>query len=140
MKLLQARQTAVTLARGNWLFPLRSTTGFFVRVRSFYVPLVIACLCLGVSPEATAQPTSFTYQGRLVDNGAVANGWYDLRFLLYPVANTGGPMGTNAMAVYVSGGLFSVSLDFGSAAFSGPDPISSSWDRWLEIGVRTNGS
>src|SRR5439155_16202053 len=110
-------------------------------VPSFSVLVTAACLlCLGIAREAAAQTTSFSYQGRLVDNGAVANGWYDLRFLLYPVANTGSPMGTNAMAVYVSSGLFRVSLDFGSAAFTGPDPIWSSWDRWLEIGVRTNGS
>src|SRR4029077_14995588 len=33
----------------------------------------------------------------------------------------------------VSGGMFTVALDFGSGVFTGPA-------RWLEIGVRTNGS
>ena len=41
---------------------------------------------------------------------------------------------TNRLAaVPVTNGLFRVALDFGAAAFTGPA-------RWLEIGVRTNGS
>src|SRR5208282_6784055 len=39
---------------------------------------------------------------------------------------------TNAPTV-VSNGLFMVTLDFGSSVFTGPQ-------RWLQIGVRTNGS
>ena len=82
-----------------------------------------------------AQTAAFTYQGRLLDSGQPANGSYDLRFTL---ANTptkrnyvAGPL-TNA-PVTVSNGLFAATLDFGESAFDGSA-------RWLEIGVRTNGS
>lgn len=82
---------------------------------------------------ALAQGTAFTYQGRLVENGSPANGSYDLRCTLYDALSGGsavaGPI-TNASAV--SNGLFTVALDFGLGAFTGTN-------RWLEIGVRTNG-
>ncbi len=85
---------------------------------------------------ANAQGTAFTYQGRLLVNGNPTNGTYDLRFTLYDAATGGnlaaGPL-TNA-ATAVSSGMFTVTLDFGGgAAFPGAN-------RWLEIGVRTNGS
>ena len=83
----------------------------------------------------TAQPSAFTYQGRLAVNGAFTNGLYDLQFTLHDAATGGnlvaGPL-TNA-ATAISSGLFTVPLDFGAAAFNGNA-------RWLGIGVRTNGS
>ena len=82
-----------------------------------------------------AQGTAFTYQGRLNDNGNPANGIYDLRFAIYDAVENGGVAGgavTNA-ATSVSNGLFTATLDFGAGVFSGAA-------RWLEIGVRTNGS
>ena len=84
---------------------------------------------------ASAQPTAFTYQGRLTDNSQPANGSYDFHFYLRDAGSNGNPVGTtNTIApVAVSNGLFTVTLDFGSGIFTGPD-------RWLEIGVRTNGS
>ena len=85
--------------------------------------------------DAFAQGTAFTYQGRLNASGTNANGNYDLRFILYNADVGGsqvGPILTNA-PVSVSGGLFTVTLDFGTGAFSGAP-------RWLEIAVRTNGS
>jgi hypothetical protein len=70
----------------------------------------------------------------LSDNGAPANGVYDLRFTLHESvaggAMVGGPL-TNRL-VPVTGGLFVAALDFGDAPYTGAD-------RWLEIGVRTNG-
>jgi hypothetical protein len=57
-----------------------------------------------------------------------------LRFAIYDAAgggNAGGSL-TNA-ATPVTNGLFTVSLDFGAGVFTGAD-------RWLEIGVRTNGA
>lgn len=88
---------------------------------------------LGLSVQA--QGTAFTYQGRLDSGGAPTDGIYDLRFALYDSASAGslirGPL-TNA-ATAVSNGLFTVVLDFGTGVFTGSD-------RWLEIGVRTNGS
>jgi len=83
---------------------------------------------------ARAQGTAFTYQGRFSDGGGTASGNYDLTFTLFGVSSGGnaiaGPL-TNA-SVGVANGLFTVTLDFGNP-FPGAD-------RWLEIGVRTNGS
>ncbi len=89
--------------------------------------------CLTTSP-VFAQSTAFTYQGRLNDNGQPANGYYDLVFSLFPASTGAGQIGgwiTNA-ATPVSSGLFTVKLDFGASAFLSPD-------RWLQLGVRTNG-
>ena len=75
----------------------------------------------------------FTYQGRLNDRGAPANGSYDLRFALFDASTSGSQIGvmlTNP-AVVVSNGLFSAALDFGGSVFTGDA-------RWLEIAVRTN--
>ncbi len=81
-----------------------------------------------------AQTTAFTYQGRLNNAGAPANGIFDLRFSLHDAATNGASIGslTNA-ATPVSNGLFTVALDFGAGAFPGAD-------RWLELAVRTNGN
>jgi N-acetylneuraminic acid mutarotase len=84
---------------------------------------------------AKGQVTAFTYQGRLNDGGSAANGIYDLRFAIYDAATVGGRVAgpvTNS-PVTVSNGLFTVTLDFGASAFDGGA-------RWLEIGVRPNGS
>jgi formylglycine-generating enzyme required for sulfatase activity len=82
-----------------------------------------------------AQGTAFTYQGRLNSGTNFAIGVYDLRFSLYTLADSsilaGGPL-TNA-DVPVTNGLFTVPLDFGVNCFTNTD-------RWLEIGVRTNGN
>jgi hypothetical protein len=70
-----------------------------------------------------------------MDNGAPANGDYDLRFTIYDTSSGGGAIAgpqTNA-PVTVSNGLFTVALDFGNSAFNGGD-------RWLEIGVRNYGN
>ena len=86
-----------------------------------------------VTPSAFAQGTAFTYQGRLNNNGAPANGSYDLSFALFDAASAGLQPGnplTNSPTL-VSNGLFTVTLDFGNQ-FPGAD-------RWLEIAVRTNG-
>jgi trimeric autotransporter adhesin len=84
---------------------------------------------------AFAQGTAFTYQGRLNIGTNIANGTYDLQFTMYDaLANgnvAGGPL-TNA-ATGVTNGLFTATLDFGAGVFTGAD-------RWLQIGVRTNGS
>ena len=80
-----------------------------------------------------AQGTAFTYQGRLNDGASPANGIYDLMFSLFGL-NSGGAAITGPLtntAVTVNNGLFVVTLDFGNQ-FPGTN-------RWLEIGVRTNG-
>jgi len=82
-----------------------------------------------------AQGTTFTYQGRLTDNGSLANGSYDLQFHLRDALTAGDPVGAavTIAPVAVSNGLFTVTLEFGAGIFTGPA-------RWLEISVRTNGS
>src|SRR5439155_26038945 len=98
--------------------------------------LIVLCACIGILPASAAQiPSAFTYQGRLQQNGVAASGNYDLQFILRDAATAGRQVGGPvALApVAVSNGLFTVTLDFGSAAFDG-NP------RWLEVGVRTNGS
>jgi hypothetical protein len=82
-----------------------------------------------------AQGTAFTYQGRLNDGSAPANGSYDLTFSLFNTNTTGTPLAgpvTNA-AVSISNGLFTVMIDFGSSVWNGRT-------NWLEVGVRTNGA
>ena len=92
-------------------------------------------ITLGCLPATTfAQGTAFTYQGRLNDGASGANGNYDLRFALFDALTIGNQQGgvlTNT-ATPVSNGLFTVTLDFGNQ-FPGAN-------RWLEFGVRTNGS
>ena len=98
--------------------------------------LFLLCVFLTFNPVELlfAQGTAFTYQGRLNDSGAPANGSYDLTFALFNTNVTGtalaGPLTNSATAV--SNGLFTVTLDF-SNRFDGTP-------RWLEIGVRTNGA
>lgn len=101
--------------------------------RTFRALLLVALLA--ASNIASGQGTAFTYQGRLTDDSGPANGVYDFTFTLYGSQSGGSAVSaiaTNA-AVFVTNGVFTARLDFGAAAFTGPD-------RWLEIGVRTNGA
>ncbi|MEI7728303.1 MAG: tail fiber domain-containing protein [Verrucomicrobiota bacterium] len=95
--------------------------------------LALATMALAFPLPLLAQGTAFTYQGRLSNSANPVTGIYDLTFTLCSVSNGVGQVGTvitNA-AMPVTNGVFLVTLDFG-ATFTGPD-------RWLEIGVRTNG-
>jgi hypothetical protein len=97
--------------------------------------LILALMVAFVSGSIAAPVgTAFTYQGRLKSAGQSAIGNYDLKFTLYDAAGGSGQIGSPVIVapVIVSNGNFTVSLDFG-AVFSGAA-------RWLEIGVRTNGS
>ena len=96
---------------------------------------VVMALTLLNPLHAAAQTAAFSYQGRLTGGGNAANGSYDLRFALFDAGAGGAQIGGAAtnLAVPVNKGLFTVSLDFGANAFNGAT-------RWLEIGVRTNGS
>ncbi|MFO0859010.1 MAG: hypothetical protein U0570_00535 [Phycisphaerales bacterium] len=83
---------------------------------------------------ATPQGTSFTYQGRLTDNGAPANGTYDIQALLFDAAGGGSQVGSTLTFndVAISNGVFTESLDFG-AQFNGNA-------RWVELRVRPGAS
>ena len=74
--------------------------------------------------------TAFTYQGQLKSGGNPVNGNCDLQFSLWDAVTDGTQIGTTQTKtnVSVSNGLFTTSLDFGSA-FTGDA-------RWLAIAVR----
>jgi hypothetical protein len=94
--------------------------------------LAAALLTALISPAAFALGNGFTYQGSLVDASAPANGSYDLQFTLQTTA--GSPIGAAIVKddVMVSGGVFSVELDFG--------PVIAIDDYQLQIGVRPGAS
>jgi hypothetical protein len=96
--------------------------------------LILAASLMAFTRMAFAQGTAITYQGRLNDGSAPASGNYDLRFTLYDALTNGSVVGvaTTNSATAISNGLFTVTLDFGAGAFTGPS-------RWLEIGARTSG-
>lgn len=101
--------------------------------------LVTILLCLSLAGTAglararnlqAPAGAGFTYQGRLTDGGAPANGAYDFTFALYDDPTAGAPVGGTVTRddVNVSDGLFTVTLDFGNV-FNGTA-------LYLEIGVR----
>jgi len=109
-----------------------------MKLRAFTTfAFVMAGLFAGQSMHsAVAAPldSAFTYQGRLLVNGAPASGRYDLRFGLFLAEGGESPIApflTNA-AVTVSEGVFTTRLDFGANVFT-------STGYWLEIGVRRTG-
>jgi len=67
----------------------------------------------------------------LNQNSAPMNGGNDLTFTLYNAASGGGTVGTSNVTndLRVTNGFFTVTLDFGAAAFNGAA-------RWLQIAVR----
>ncbi len=106
-------------------------------MRTHCTATTLALLCLAALHHQLstlhAQAPAFTYQGRLTENGSPASGLYDLRFTIFNLGGSAvaGPQTNSAVAV--SNGVFTVMLDFGSVPFDGSA-------RWLEIGVRPNGS
>src|SRR5581483_9374327 len=98
--------------------------------------LIVAACCslFSLAFSALAQGTAFTYQGRLDDAGAPANGSYDLKFTLFATNSGGAPIANSVtnLATSVSSGLFTATLDFG--------PVFNGENNWLEIEVRTNGA
>jgi trimeric autotransporter adhesin len=94
---------------------------------------IMAIWLLDIYP-AIAQPTVFTYQGRLGDSGNPVNGIYDFRFRLDADASGNTILATVLTnAIPVSNGLFTTTIDFGANYFNGSN-------YWLEVGVRTNGA
>ena len=81
-----------------------------------------------------ALTTGFTFQGRLTDAGAPANGVYDLNFYLYDALAGGAQVGPVQTLgdVAVTAGLFTVTLNFGDV-FHGSQ-------YFLEIQVRPGAS
>src|SRR6266550_5877899 len=102
--------------------------------RSILVLITFTNLVLAQA-QAAPLSTAFTYQGRLTDNGQLANGSYDFQFRLFdaPTNGAGVPIVLAYPTVAVSNGLFTTGLDFGSNVFNG-----TTW--WLEIGLRPSGT
>lgn len=81
------------------------------------------------SPAAQPVDSSLTFQGQLKQAGKSVNDACDVHIGLWDAATNGILVATNSFAnVDVVDGLFTLALDFGSAAFSGDA-------RWLEISV-----
>ena len=105
------------------------------RAHRILLGFVAASLCGSVSAVGQVPVDSgWMYQGRLTDNGAPANGPYDLRFTLY--RNSAGTLQTgpvlNFPGVVVETGLFTTKLDFGSV-FTGNKT-------WLKVEVSPPGA
>lgn len=88
--------------------------------------IVVLLMSLLFCVSSFAQTTVFTYQGKLNDGGAAANGSYDMQFKLFDDLTGNGQVGSTAA------GIFTVELDFGSSAFAGAA-------RFLEIGISPAG-
>ena len=82
------------------------------------------------SPQASVLGTGFTYQGQLKTSGTPFTGTCDFQFALYDAEISGSSKGElSTLAVPVSQGYFTVTLDFGATAFNGDA-------RWMEIWLR----
>ncbi|MGE3181305.1 MAG: hypothetical protein AB7N71_06720 [Phycisphaerae bacterium] len=85
---------------------------------------------LGASVLATPLTSSFTYQGRLDNGTAPADGLYDFVFRLRDAASGGAILASQTFDdVDVMEGVFTVSLNFSSTFYDGEQ-------RWLEVQVR----
>ena len=82
-----------------------------------------------------AQNTEFTFQGKLNESGSPVFSPRDLRFRLWNAESAGAQVGVDVTMANVTfvGGVFSVRIDFGGAAFNG-EP------RWIEIAVSPPGA
>ncbi len=92
---------------------------------------LLFCLLLGAT-AANAQTTAFTYQGRLTDSSATANGNYDFEFALFDQAANGTQQGAtqSISGATVINGIFTVQLNFGAA------PFAAGTNRFFEIRVK----
>lgn len=92
----------------------------------------LACL---LATAASAQTTAFSYQGRLTEGGALANGLYDFRLSAYDATAVGNQVGTTLPFddVLVTNGLFVLYPDFGGGVLNGQP-------RWIEVNVRPGAS
>ncbi len=98
--------------------------------------VLIFAFVLVSSVTALAQGSGFSFQGRLNDGTNPANGPYDLQFKLYDAIAGGGQIGSTLVrpSTGLVNGVFSVTLDFGNAAFNNPFAI------FIEIAVKPGGS
>ncbi len=108
-------------------------------IRSFTAAAIIAASSIAAT-TANAQliRDSFTYQGSLSDNGAPANGLYDITFLVYDDEVGGTPIASGTVTVNnveVTDGLFSTEVDFGVAGLV----FNTTTTRYLELRISESG-
>lgn len=98
-----------------------------------------AAFCAGLAgttvSHSLADPIS--YQGRVTDSGASADGSFDINFQVFNAAIGGSPVGPALVRTTIlsaeDNGLFAFDdLDFGDDVFTGED-------RWIEVSVRPTG-
>lgn len=99
-------------------------------MRALAVSLVVLSVIVA-SASATPLSTAFTYQGQLMKSGAPYTGSADGSFRLYDAASGGNQVGSafTVTGFAVTGGLFTVDLDFGA--------VFTSNGLWLDVQVKT---
>lgn len=93
-----------------------------------FLIVILTLFCLVES--SFADPTEFTYQGELLENGTPANGFYNFEFRLFDAPNgTGVEMSppVELSSVPVVDGVFTVQLNFGD--------VWNGADKYLQIAV-----
>ena len=90
-------------------------------------------VCLLSTLFTYGQSGVFSYQGRLDDGATPANGTYNMQFSLWDSVSGGSQIGSTITNtnVAVSGGVFTVSLDFSPAA-----PFAEGAGRFLQVDVK----
>ena len=101
----------------------------------FRTCLILSLLLFTSLTQAAPLGAGFTYQGKLKQTSANANGAYDFEFNIYNVETGGSAIGGTVLLenVAVVDGVFTVELDFGSGPFDGTQ-------LWLAIAVREGAS
>lgn len=96
------------------------------------LPCVLA-VALVIGTSIFAQTSVFTYQGKMIDGGALAAGSYQMTFKLFDAVSGGTQIGSTISDVPVTAnaGMFSADIDFGVNVFTGAN-------RYIEIAVRHN--
>lgn len=96
--------------------------------------LLLSVILMIGSVQAAPLGTAFTYQGQLQKNGSPYNGTCSFQFSLWDAVSGGSQIGSTLTqtGVTVSNGLFTVTLDSGSGAFT-------SDACWLQIAVQCSG-
>ncbi len=93
---------------------------------------VFVGVCFFPVRSAESMDSAFSYQGNLSVSDRPAEGNFDFRFILYGSEIGGSQVGPILYGddIEVSGGLFSLYLNFGDEVFDGSQ-------RWLEVAVRS---
>lgn len=97
--------------------------------------ILMSLVLAGSLPQARGQTplsTAFTYQGQLKATGMPSISTADFQFSLFDATSGGNQVGATLLKENsaIVNGVFTHSLDFGAAAFSGDA-------RWIEVAVRS---